>query len=80
MKTRLLKRLRGDAYRAYGIKAYYHTNSGGDVYIVGLRGYQGDKDVAEFSLKEAKKQLGKVRNEYCMKRVLEMRSAKYCKI
>lgn len=77
MKTRLLKRLRSDAHRNYGIKGYYHTAEGGDVYIVGLRGMQGKTDVAAFSMEGAKRELHKMRSEFCMGRLRELRASKY---
>ena len=77
MRAKLLKRLRHDAHRNYGIKGYYHTAEGGDVYIVGLRGLQGKTDVASFSLENANKELHKMRSEFCMGRLRKLRAGKF---
>lgn len=77
MKTKLLKKLRNDAYKNYGIKGFFKTTQGTGVYIIGLRGLQGTTDVASFSLDDAKKELARMRNDYCIGRVAEMRISKY---
>ena len=48
------------------------------VYVIGLRNYTDKADVVEFNLKAAKKRLHILRNEYCVKRVAEMRET--CRI
>ena len=80
MKAKLLKRLRTEAYRRYGIKGYFHTSDGGGVYIVGMRGLPSQQDEAQFSVEDAKKVLATMRNEYCAGRVSEMRVAKYYRL
>lgn len=84
MKTKLLKKLRTEAHRAYCIKNRLKLpktempKEWEGVYIVGLRNFTDKQDVVEFRLKDAKKRLHTLRNEYCVKRVAEMRET--CRI
>lgn len=88
MKTKLLKKLRAEAHRAYCIKnkadlpkiepQLIAERKWEGVYIIGLRNYTDKADMVEFSLKDAKKRLQGLRNEYCVKRVAEMRES--CRI
>ena len=73
MKTKLLKKLRTEAHQLYGVKGYLELSGGGGVYVVGMRELTSKKDVAEYTLKSAKKKLAAMRNEYCKSRVEEMR-------
>ena len=72
MKTKLLKKLRTEAYQVYGIKFFLKIMSGGGVYVIGMRDFNKE-DVAEYTLKAAKKRLTEMRNAYCRSRVKEMR-------
>ena len=79
MKTKLLKELRGEAYKEIGIKnklplPIEPTDKMDGVYIIGLRNYS-EKDIVEFSLKEAKKRLHQLRIDYCIRRVQDKRIA-----
>lgn len=84
MKTGLLKKLRSEAHRAYCIKNRLKLPKAEvpkeweGVYVIGLRNYTDKADVVEFRLKDAKKRLHHLRNEYCVKRVAEMRET--CRI
>ena len=84
MKTKLLKELRSEAYKAYGIKAklplpanVYPSRDVDGVYIIGQR-LSSEHDMVEFELKTAKKRLNSLRNEYCVRRVAELRES--CRI
>ena len=84
MRTKLLKKLRMEAFRAYGIKTKLALHAGlqtdkdmDGVYIIGHR-LTSEHDVVEFKLADAKKRLHTLRNEYCVKRVAEMRET--CRI
>lgn len=79
MKTKLLRELRNEAYRAYGIKTKLPLPSNvtpqkdfEGVYIIGQR-FTPERDVVEFSLKSAKKRLLLMRIDYCIKSVKEKR-------
>lgn len=80
MKTKLLKELRDEAYKVYGIKGRLElpTIEGADskkvegAYIVGERLFS-DRDVVEVTLKAAKKRLRTLRIEYCIRKVEEKR-------
>lgn len=74
MKTGLLKKLRTEAYRMYGIKNHIAIGGGGGVYIIGLRELSNRKDVGEYTLKGARKRLAEMRSEYCTSRVAELRA------
>lgn len=70
-----------EAFRAYGIKTKLALHAGlqtdkdmDGVYIIGHRLTSGH-DVVEFRLKDAKKRLHTLRNEYCVKRVQELRES-----
>lgn len=84
MKTKLLKKLRMEAHRAYCIKNRLQLPKAETpkewegVYVIGLRNYTDKADVVEFCLKNAKKRLHTLRNEYCVRRVAEMRET--CRI
>ncbi len=88
MKTKLLKKLRAEAHRAYCIKKkadlpkiepqLIAERKWDGVYIIGLRNFTDKGDVVEFRLKDAKKRLHILRNEYCVRRVAEMRES--CRI
>lgn len=84
MKTKLLKKLRSEAHRAYCIKNRIQLPKAETpkewegVYVIGLRNYTDKADVVEFCLKNAKKRLNALRNEYCVKRVQELRES--CRI
>lgn len=81
MKTKLLKKLRMEAHRAYCIKNRIQLPKAETpkewegVYVIGLRNYTDKADVVEFKLKDAKKRLNALRNEYCVRRVAEMRES-----
>ena len=84
MKTKLLKKMRDEAFRAYGIKTKLALHAGlqtdkdmDGVYIIGHR-LTSEHDVVEFRLKDAKKRLNTLRNEYCVKRIQELRES--CRI
>lgn len=81
MKTRLLKNLREDAYKEYGIKKRIDLpKTGFDVlddrieaiYIIGNR-FNSNRDVVEFNMRDAKKRLRSMRIDYCIRRVEEKR-------
>lgn len=74
MKTALLKKLRTEAYNMYGIKGFIELGGGGGVYIVGNRELTNKNDVAEYTLKAARRRLGDMRKEYCKNRVAELRN------
>ena len=74
MKTKLLKKLRTEAYHAYGIKGKMNMICGGYLIIVGMRQFSSKDDVAAFDMSNAKKVLQKMRNEYCISRVNELRT------
>ena len=74
MKTALLKKLRTEAYKMYGIKSFIELGGGGGVYIVGNRELTSKNDVAEYTLKAARRRLGDMRKEYCKNRVQELRN------
>lgn len=88
MKTKLLKKLRTEAHHAYCIKKkadlpkiepqLIAERKWDGVYIIGLRNFTDKQDVVEFRLKDAKKRLHTLRNEYCVKRVQELRES--CRI
>lgn len=81
MKTGLLKKLRAEAHRAYCIKNRIQLPKAEvpkeweGVYVIGLRNYTDKQDVVEFCLKDAKKRLHTLRNEYCIRRVQEFRES-----
>lgn len=79
MKTKLLKELRKQAYKDFGIKDSFKTEKG-DVFIVGYKGLNTDNDKAFFSLDEAKKEVFRMRHDYCLRQVEEKRRAEYLKI
>lgn len=81
MKTKLLKKMRDEAFRAYGIKTKLALHAGlqtdkdmDGVYIIGHR-LTSEHDVVEFELKAAKKRLNNLRIGYCIKRVSELRES-----
>lgn len=88
MKTKLLKKLKTEARRAYCIKKKAELpkiepqliaeRKWDGVYIIGQRNFTDKGDVVEFRLKDAKKRLHILRNEYCVRRVAEMRES--CRI
>lgn len=84
MKTKLLKKLRAEAHRAYCIKnrlTLPKTDTPKEwesVFVIGLRNYTDKADVVEFKLKDAKKRLHHMRVEYCLKRISDMRES--CRI
>ena len=67
MKTKLLKELRKQAYKDFGIKDSFKTEKG-DVFIVGYKGLNTGNDKAFFSLDEAKKEVFRMRHDYCLMR------------
>lgn len=85
MRTKLLKKLRAEAHRAYCIKKkadlpkiepqLIAERKWDGVYIIGLRNFTDKADVVEFNLKAAKKRLNILRNEYCVRRVQELRES-----
>ena len=81
MRTKLLKKLRMEAHRAYCIKNRLQLPKAETpkewegVYVIGLRNYTDKADVVEFRLKDAKKRLHTLRNEYCVRRVQELRES-----
>ena len=80
MKTKLLKELRDEAYKEYGIKGKLDMpkidvadpKKVEGVYIIGQR-FNPKRDVVELTLKDAKKRLRLMRIEYCIRRVKEKR-------
>lgn len=80
MKTKLLKELRDEAYKEYGIKGKLDMpkievadpKKVEGVYIIGQR-YTPKRDVVELTLKDAKKRLRLMRIDYCIRRVKEKR-------
>lgn len=58
----------------YGIKSFIELGGGGGVYIVGNRELTSKNDVAEYTLKAARRRLGDMRKEYCKNRVQELRA------
>lgn len=72
MKTKLLKKLRTEAYQVYGIKYFLKISAGGGVYVIGMRDFNKE-DVAEYTLKSARNRLAEMRNAYCRGRVRELR-------
>lgn len=81
MKTKLLRKLRNEAYKAYGIKTKLALHKGMQtseemdaVYIIGHR-LTSEHDVVEFRLKDAKNRLNDLRIGYCIKRVSELRES-----
>ena len=74
MKTKLLKKLRTEAYHAYGIKGKLNLIDGGNIVVVGLRQFSTKDDIATFDISNAKKVLQKMRNEYCVSRINELRT------
>lgn len=79
MKAKLLKDLRKQAYKDFGIKDSFKTTQG-DVFIVGYKGLNTGNDKAFFSLEDAKKEVFKMRHDYCLRKVEEKRRAEYLKI
>lgn len=79
MKAKLLKDLRKQAYKDFGIKDSFKTTQG-DVFIVGYKGLNTGNDKAFFSLEDAKKEVFKMRHDYCLRQVEERRRAEYLKI
>lgn len=81
MRTKLLKKLKAEAHRAYCIKSRLTLPKAEmpkeweGVYVIGLRNYTDKQDVAEFCLKDAKKRLHTLRNEYCVRRIQELRES-----
>lgn len=94
MKVKLLRKLRTEAYQMYGIKnhikmpeidvQFVKDPKWEGVYVIGFRELSNKDDVVEFKLKAAKKKLRTLRNDYCVKRVQEirtsMRIAKLCRL
>lgn len=84
MRTKLLKKLKAEAHRAYCIKNRLQLPKADTpkewegVYVIDLRNYTDKADVVEFRLKDAKKRLNTLRNEYCVRRVAELRES--CRI
>ena len=58
----------------YGIKGFSELGGGGGVYIVGNRELTSKNDVAEYTLKAARRRLDDMRKEYCKNRVQELRA------
>ena len=91
MKTKLLKELRDEAYKEYGIKGKLDMpkidvadpKKVEGVYIIGQR-YTPKRDVVELILKDAKKRLRSMRIDYCIRRVEEKRISdnriRFCKL
>ncbi len=79
MKAKLLKNLRKQAYKDFGIKDSFKTTQG-NVFIVGYKGLNTGNDKAFFSLEDAKKEVFKMRHDYCLRQVEERRRAEYLKI
>ena len=81
MRTKLLKKLKAEAHRTYCIKNRLQLPKAETpkewegVYVIGLRNYTDKADVVEFCLKNAKKRLHILRNEYCVRRVAELRES-----
>ena len=76
MKAKLLKKLREEAYQTYGIKGKMLLVDGGYLVVVGMRQFSNKEDVAAFDMAIAKKLLQKMRNDYCVKRVSEIRESR----
>ena len=74
MKTRLLKQLRCEAHKVYGIKGCLEITDGTSVYVVGLRNFSNKEDIASYELEDARYRLHEMRNKYCINRVAEIRS------
>lgn len=80
MKTKLLKDLREEAYKEFGIKGKLDMpkievadpKKVEGVYIIGQR-FNPKRDVVELNLKDAKKRLRSMRIDYCIRRVEEKR-------
>ena len=80
MKTKLLKELRDEAYKEFGIKGKLDMpkievadpKKVEGVYIIGQR-FNPKRDVVELTLKDAKKRLMLMRIDYCIRRVKEKR-------
>lgn len=80
MKTKLLKELREEAYKEFGIKGKLDLpnievadpKKVEGVYIIGQR-FNPKRDVVELTLKDAKKRLMQMRIDYCIRRVKEKR-------
>ena len=81
MKTKLLRNLREEAYKEYGIKKKIDLPKTGfdvldekveGIYIIGHR-FNSNRDVVELNLKDAKKRLMQMRIDYCIRRVKEKR-------
>ena len=85
MRTKLLKKMRKEAHHAYCIKnrpmfppGFETPKEWEGVYVIGLREFSNKQDVVEFKLKDAKKRLHRMRVEYCLKRISDMRES--CRI
>ena len=70
-----MKKLREEAYQTYGIKSKLELVDGGYVIIVGMRHFNKD-DIATHKVKDAKKVLHQMRNNYCVKRVSDIRDSR----
>ena len=57
----------------YGIKQCIHTTNNIDVFVVGIKGFASQDDIAEFNADDARKRLMGFRRQYCLDRVCEIR-------
>lgn len=74
MKTKLLKELRDEAHKTYGIKGCLELSDGASIYVIGLREFSNKEDVGSYDIEEAKYRLQKMREKYCISRVAELRN------